>query len=137
VRLCDFAGSAIDDDKSTSWAESGFRHPDDEEIEYSIISAELHALGSTIYELCTSSQPHGREVEEWIVSRWISEGKYPSIKDVILGEIIMTCWNGDFKSAKEVAQSIEHEFKNTFSVVPLRILPVQSEALQKSSLTSL
>lgn len=107
ARLCDFAGSAIDDDKSTVWAESGFRHPDDEEVEHSTIRAELHALGSTIYELCTSSQPHGPEVEEWIVGQWIREGKYPNVKTVILGDIIMRCWNGDFKSAKEVAQSIE------------------------------
>ncbi|KAF1961498.1 serine/threonine protein kinase [Byssothecium circinans] len=112
VRLCDFAGSAIDDDKATVWVESGFRHPDDDEVKDSTIRAELHALGSTIYELCTFSQPYGREVEEWIVAQWIREGKYPSVKDVILGDIIVKCWNGDFISAKEVARSIEREFAN-------------------------
>jgi serine/threonine protein kinase len=59
VRLCDFAGSAIDDNPSTVWAQSGFRHPDDDEVELSTTRAELHALGSTIFEIITFSQPHG------------------------------------------------------------------------------
>src|SRR2546429_6267414 len=67
VRLCDFAGSAIDDDRSTIWAESGFWHPDNEVIKYSTIRAQLHALGSTIYELCTSAQSHGRELKSGLL----------------------------------------------------------------------
>jgi hypothetical protein len=51
-------------------------------------------------------------VEEWIVGQWIQEGKYPSVKEVILGDIIMKCWNGGFASAREVAQSIEQESRN-------------------------
>ncbi|KAI0867269.1 kinase-like domain-containing protein [Hypoxylon argillaceum] len=110
VRLCDFAGSAIDDNRSTVWAQSGYRHPDDDEVEHSTIRAELHALGSTIFEIITSSQPHGK-VEEWIVAQWIREGKYPDINNIALGDMIMKCWKGVFKSAKEVAQDIEDRGK--------------------------
>lgn len=66
ILLCDFAGSAIDDEPCTVQAESGFKHPNDDENERATIRAELHALGSTIYEIITSSQPHGK-VEEWVV----------------------------------------------------------------------
>jgi serine/threonine protein kinase len=111
VRLCDFAGSAIDDNPSTVWAQSGFRHPDDDDVEHSTTRAELHTLGSTIFEIITSSQPHG-QVEEWIVAQWIREGKYPDIKNVVLGDIIMKCWKGGFTSAKEVAQEIKDRGKH-------------------------
>ena len=110
ILLCDFAGSAIDDEPCTVWAESGFKHPNDDENERATIRAELHALGSTIYEIITSSQPHGK-VEEWVVAQWIRDDKYPDVQEVVLGDIIMKCWKGQFVSAKEVAQSIEHTIK--------------------------
>lgn len=121
VRLCDFAGSAIDDNPSTVWAQSGYRHPDDDEVEHSTTRAELHALGSTIFEIITSSQPHG-QVEEWIVAQWIREGKYPDIKNIVLGDIIMKCWKGGFKSAKEVAQDIEDRGKHFIKFISFCLL---------------
>jgi hypothetical protein len=51
-------------------------------------------------------------VEEWIVAQWIREGKYPDIKNVVLGDITMKCWKGGFTSAKEVAQDIEDRGKH-------------------------
>jgi hypothetical protein len=66
VLLCDFAGSAIDDEPCTVWAESGFKHPNDDKNEKATIRAEIHALGSSIYEITTSSPPYAN-VEEWIV----------------------------------------------------------------------
>ncbi|WEW57253.1 hypothetical protein PRK78_002718 [Emydomyces testavorans] len=88
IRLCDFAGSGIDGSKPTVWAESGFPHPHDHEARYSTIRAEIHALGSTIYEIMTSSQPHGSDTEQGLVASWIRSGKYPEVKDVVLGDII-------------------------------------------------
>jgi len=108
VRLCDFAGSAVSGDKATVWAESGFRHPDDAEVEGSSVRAELHALGSTLYEIVTSTKPHGDAgVEEWIVAAWIREGRYPSVAGVALGDVISGCWKGDFGSADEVVRAVE------------------------------
>lgn len=108
VRLCDFAGSAIDDNPCTVWAQSGYRHPDDDEAEHSTIRAELHALGSTVFEIITSSQSHG-QVEEWIVAQWIREGKYPDIKNVALGDIIKKCWEGGFKSRRMLPRTLKIE----------------------------
>jgi len=112
VRLCDFAGSAIDDEKATVWADEGYRHPDDQEMEGSTIRAELHALGSTIYELITSQKPHEKEeLEDGMLGLWIREGKYPDVKDVTLGNIIKKCWDGEYKSAKEVSKDIDSELR--------------------------
>jgi hypothetical protein len=102
---CDFAGSAIDDSPSPVCAESGYRHPDDDEVEHCTIRAELYALGLTIFEIITSSQPHG-QVEEWIVPQQIRGGRYPDIKNLVRGDIIMKCWKGAFKSAKEVHRTL-------------------------------
>jgi serine/threonine protein kinase len=110
ILLCDFAGSGIDGEPPTVWAESGFKHPKMDENELGTIRAELHALGSTIYEIITSSQPHGK-AEEWIVHQWIQEGKYPDVKEVKLGDIITKCWKGEFESAGKVAQTIEREIR--------------------------
>ncbi|KAF2186624.1 hypothetical protein K469DRAFT_687002 [Zopfia rhizophila CBS 207.26] len=59
-------GSAIDNKPFMVWTESGFKHPNDDENEHTMIRAELYALGSTIYEIITSSQPYGK-IEEWII----------------------------------------------------------------------
>ncbi|SRR6266699_3893971 len=63
VRLCDFAGSAIDDNDATVSAESGSRHPDDNEVEFHATAAELHAIGSTMLEMMTSLKPWEKEEE--------------------------------------------------------------------------
>ena len=113
VRLCDFAGSSIDGEHATVWAESGFRHPDDGEMELPTVRAELHALGSTLYEIVTSIPPHGEAgVEEWDVAAWICEGRYPDVTDVALGDIIARCWKGDFATAGEVASSVNDAIAN-------------------------
>jgi hypothetical protein len=59
ILLCDFAGSAIDGEPCTGWAESGFKHLHNEENEQITIRTELHALGLMVYELITSLSPHG------------------------------------------------------------------------------
>jgi len=129
VLLCDFAGSGIDGQPPKIFAEEGFKHPVMEENENATIQAELHALGSTIYEIITSTTPHNQlqpwmaqwirdrnfpgvsddHVEGWMVDAWFQEGKYPDVAGVTLGDIITKCWKGQFQSAQEVAQSIERE----------------------------
>ena len=87
--VCNFAGSAIDDDKATVWAWSGFYHPDERELEHPTIRAELHALGSTIYEIVTCSRHYGG-IDEEAIELWLEEGKYPSVVEVTLGQVIRT-----------------------------------------------
>jgi hypothetical protein len=74
---------------------------------------ELHALGSTIFEIVTSSQPHGKVDETNGLSRngFGRTNIQASCKDVVLGDIILKCWKGGFTPAKEVAQEIEDKSK--------------------------
>jgi hypothetical protein len=132
VLLCDFAGSGIDGDEPTVRAQAGFKHPDSDENDNVTIRLEIHALGSTIYEIVTSYAPHSRfeewmvepirelkrkyprakdcpddEAEDWMIEEWIKEGRYPDVGDVELGEVMDGCWKGRFGSAGEVARKIE------------------------------
>ncbi len=105
ILLCDFAGSAIDDEKALVVAESGYRHPDETEYQKPTIRAEIHSLGSTIYEIVTGKQPH-HGLEDQAVDRLIAEGQYPDVSAVPLGDVVMRCWKGGFNSAGEVAEEI-------------------------------
>src|SRR6201999_331902 len=58
ILLCDFAGSAIDDQKAIIVAEDGYRHPNKEEYSTPTIKAEIHTLGSTLHEIVTGKEPH-------------------------------------------------------------------------------
>jgi serine/threonine protein kinase len=106
IRLCDFAGSFIDGDAATIWAESGFRHPDESEYKEPTIKAELHTLGSTIYEIVTCSKPY-RGLEDWEMDRLLEERKYPDVSKLAIGQVVRKCWNGEFNSAAEVADEIK------------------------------
>lgn len=105
ILLCDFGGSFIDDEKATVVAESGYRHPDEQEYRLPTIRAEVHALGSTIYEIVTGLQPH-QGLEDWEVDKLLEQGKYPDVSKVPLGNVIAKCWKGGFDSAAQVAQEI-------------------------------
>lgn len=106
IRLCDFAGSFIDGESATIWAESGFRHPDENEYKTPTIQGELHALGSTIYEIVTGTKPY-RGLEYWEIDRLLEERRYPSVSNLVIGEVMLKCWNGVFSSAAEVADDIK------------------------------
>ncbi|CAK7225050.1 hypothetical protein SCUCBS95973_005729 [Sporothrix curviconia] len=92
------------------WAEGGFRHPGDTnpQTRTGTMLCELHALGSTIYELITSKLPHRNSEEDWAgeAVRLLCEGKYPDVSNVVLGDIIQKCWKTEFTSAQQVADSI-------------------------------
>jgi serine/threonine protein kinase len=108
IRLCDFAGSSIDNVRAIVVAQDGFRHPDDEEAGKPTIRGEIHALGSSIFELITFSCPHEQEeAKEWgMAGELIRHGQYPNVTGVMLGDIITKCWKGEYTSAKEVADAI-------------------------------
>ncbi|AEO71269.1 uncharacterized protein THITE_116589 [Thermothielavioides terrestris NRRL 8126] len=111
IRLCDFAGSAIDDTPPTIVAQDGFRHPDDDEATAGTLRAELHALGSAIFEIMTSTCPHWREEAEPMgrALDLMREGVYPDVGGVVLGRVIAACWRGEYASAQKVADSIAEE----------------------------
>ncbi|ORX92387.1 hypothetical protein BCR34DRAFT_439800, partial [Clohesyomyces aquaticus] len=58
VLLCDFARSSIDRNPPRVRAEEGFKHLVLKENWKGTMQSELHALGSTIYEIITSKRPY-------------------------------------------------------------------------------
>ncbi|KAK3320545.1 kinase-like domain-containing protein [Cercophora scortea] len=118
IRLCDFAGSSIDDVAPTVVAQDGFRHPDDDEALRGTLRAEIHAIGSTIYEIMTSTCPHRREEEEEVgrALDLMRAGVYPDVAGVVLGRVIAACWRGEYASAREVAEGIKKEQEEIFKV---------------------
>lgn len=105
ILLCDFSGSSIDDEKATIKAEAGYRHPDKDEYSLPTIRCEIHALGSTIYEIITGREPH-QGIDKEDVALLIEEGNYPLLDGIPLGDVIRGCWKGDFSSATEVTDAI-------------------------------
>ena len=115
VCLCDFAGSGIDGSVPVVWAQSGFGHPDVKL--HGTIQSELHALGSTLYEIMTLSYPHWDEERVDVERGWgegkadqlMEEGKYPDTTGIMLGDTIAKCWRGEFMNAQSVLDSIDRE----------------------------
>lgn len=107
IKLCDFAGSGIDGKQPNVWGEAGFSHPDHDQVRRATIPAELHALGSTIYEIITSCKPHHEELRDFVIESWFRDGIYPEVHDIPLGGIMLKCWKGEFESAREVADEIK------------------------------
>ncbi|PNY23381.1 Tyrosine-protein kinase transforming protein erbB [Tolypocladium capitatum] len=105
ILLCDFSGSFIDDVEAMIRPEAGFRHPDGAEHSLPTMRGEIHALGSTIYEIITGEEPH-KGVDPEAIDELLTKGEYPDVTDVLLGEIIRRCWDGDFDSALDVAKEI-------------------------------
>ncbi|KIH93627.1 hypothetical protein SPBR_09172 [Sporothrix brasiliensis 5110] len=113
ILLCDFAGSGIDGAPPVVWAEGGFRHPADRDpnTRTGTMPCELHALGSTIYELITSHGPHGTHDDDGagMAARLLRQGEYPDVSNVALGDIIEKCWKTEFSSAQEVVDCIREK----------------------------
>ncbi|KAL2756518.1 hypothetical protein ACRALDRAFT_2026580 [Sodiomyces alcalophilus JCM 7366] len=111
IRLYDFAGSSLDDVPPTFIAQDGFCHPDNDGAIGGTLRAEIHALGSAIFEIMTSICPHWREEEEEIgrAVDLMRYGVYPDVAGVVLGHIIAACWRGEYASAQEVTDTIAEE----------------------------
>ncbi len=105
IRLCGFSGSSIDGSPATVTARAGYRHPDPDESDGPTLCGELHALGSTLYEIVSTKLPHHAVSDQDKVAKLLEAGEYPST-DMPLGDIIRGCWDARFCSAAQVADEI-------------------------------
>ena len=67
----------------------------------STVKSDLFALGSTLFELVTGKAPYDDQPRESIEALF-RKGIFPSVEELLLGEIIKGCWTIKFSSAKEV-----------------------------------
>jgi len=114
VKLCDFGGSSIHGEpakagyecRSQRW-DSTFENPS--------IPNELFALGSTIYEIWTTTRPYQNEPDDMVEQNYKCL-RFPDLGSLPVAETIHKCWHGTYTSADEVImdlKSLEIELKET------------------------
>ena len=71
----------------------------------STIATDLFALGSTIYEIMTGTQPYAQYTDEE-VETFFREGMFPPVDGISCGELVKRCWHSEIHSADEIQVSI-------------------------------
>jgi serine/threonine protein kinase len=104
LKIADFAGSCFKGSKSYACESSRYYLPRDWR-ECPTVITDLFALGSTIYQILTGTDPY-EELESHDVERLYQERKFPDVLDLPCGEVITKCWLCQFGSAEEVYDSI-------------------------------
>lgn len=101
IVLCDFSGSAIGDKESSVAHETRYsRTLGDVSLE-----AEIFAIGSLIYEISTEEAPY-KDLKDEVVQGLFEERTFPDTSYVVLGDIVMRCWTGDFSSVRHIIEAI-------------------------------
>ena len=67
------------------------------------VESDLFALGSSLFELMTGKAPYDDQPRESIETLF-SQGIFPSVDGLLLGEMIKGCWTMKFSSAREVLE---------------------------------
>jgi serine/threonine protein kinase len=102
AKLCDFAGSRLDD--KDAWTNYHIRnqHPSYHQKQPDI-TTELFALGSVIFEIATRHQPY-ENISDSIVMEKFSEGEYP-LHEITRPEIrciVEKCWRSTYFEISQV-----------------------------------
>ncbi|KAF2176312.1 kinase-like protein [Zopfia rhizophila CBS 207.26] len=120
TKLCDFGGSSIDGKPATAGYECRSQRWDDAH-ENPSIQSELFALGSTIYEIWTTTRPYQDEPDHIVEQNYKSQC-FPDVGTLPVAKIIKKCWHGTYSSANEVVADLKllqtestktHKYTNT------------------------
>lgn len=110
VKLADFSGSSIDGAPWTATVDYEYwsKLPGSDEPSQ---TADLFALGSTIYEMATGSPPY--ENKSWReVHGLYKRSKFPDLSAIRhLGPVILKCWKQEYKTADEIVYDLESNSK--------------------------
>lgn len=117
VRLSDFNASGYDEQPSlglkkkvASGLESvGYYLPRPEDADASVVT-DLFALGSSLYELETNMRPY-HDLDDDEVEDLFAQGDFPSTEELMFGNEILSCWNQEFKSARDIIASLKSSRK--------------------------
>jgi serine/threonine protein kinase len=109
TKLCDFAGSKIEDEDAWISYEVRSQHPGyigKQPTE----ETEIFALGSVIFEIWTCRPPYASDPDS-VVRKRFSARDFPLsfIEEVSVREIVETCWNGGNRSVAEVCEKFEKD----------------------------
>jgi len=109
LRIIDFSGSSIDGSYASAFEGVRFCLPRPWEAPSTIVT-DVFALGSTIYEIMTGTQPYEEQTDEEVVALF-EQAKFPSVDNLPCGEIIKRCWHSEVNSAEEIHASIKAEMR--------------------------
>ncbi|CBX95210.1 hypothetical protein IAQ61_004037 [Plenodomus lingam] len=100
LRLCDFSGSVYGNLDGGGMESVRFFLPRDA-MAAPTIKSDLFALGSVIYYIMSGREPYDVLPDEEVTARY-SRGDFPGVDSMPYGQIILSCWRGDFDDAEEV-----------------------------------
>ncbi|KIW76726.1 hypothetical protein Z517_09170 [Fonsecaea pedrosoi CBS 271.37] len=105
VKLCDFGGSSIHGKPAKVGYECRSQRWDDTH-ENPSIRAELFALGSTIYEIWTTTRPFQDDPDDMVEEKYKCR-RFPDVDALPVAGIIKGCWYGTYDSADEVVTALK------------------------------
>ncbi|RAK97423.1 kinase-like protein [Aspergillus ibericus CBS 121593] len=110
IKFIDFAGSGIDGEVATVCYEWCSYQPGSEPD----VRTDIFAFGSTLYEIETGEKPY-HELEKTLnagnlmrrVEQLFAMGEYPRVDTLVLGDVILRCWNGDYSVMDQVVRDLD------------------------------
>ncbi|KAB8227260.1 kinase-like protein [Aspergillus alliaceus] len=110
IKFIDFAGSGIDGEAPLVCYEWCSYRPGSEPD----IKTDMFAFGSTLFEIETGKKPY-HDLEKTLetgqlmrrVEHLFTVGQYPRVDMLILGGVILRCWNGYYSSMDEAMRDID------------------------------
>ncbi|KAF1958581.1 kinase-like protein [Byssothecium circinans] len=105
LKLSDFGGSSLNGSTSLVCGSERF-YPDHVWNGSTTPHMDLFALGSTIYEIMTSTNPY-EDVTSGEVQPLFNSKVFPDVSNVPCGELIGGCWRDEVGSAEEVYMSLK------------------------------
>jgi serine/threonine protein kinase len=105
IKLCDFGGSSIYGKPATAGYEFRSQRWDDTH-ENPSLQSELFALGSTIYEIWTTTRPYQDEPDDMVEQKYKAQC-FPDVGTLPVAQIITNCWHGTYSSADEVVADLK------------------------------
>ncbi|PFH60896.1 hypothetical protein XA68_10141 [Ophiocordyceps unilateralis] len=118
--VCDFGGSACEELglNGGNLPDGPFYHPVFDGVSSSAL--DIFSLGSLFYTVLTGCWPYrstpGRPeiLKEAIayeeeIAEALNQGKYPDLKGIVGGTVILACWTRQYGTAEEVLRALERE----------------------------
>ena len=113
--LIDFSGSCIDGQQGSAWESVRFFMPRSVDSD-STVQTDLFALGSTLFEIFTGTQPY-YDLADDMVEELFQKGQFPGLELVTRGRVIKACWEGTIHSVNDVVAALQDELSLSFGLV--------------------
>jgi serine/threonine protein kinase len=120
VKLCDFAGSKMEDEKAWICYEVRSQHPDYRGEQPTLLT-EIFALGSCIFEIYTTRPPYVFESDA-VVRQKYQKRDFPlsSIDQPKMRRIVENCWLGLYLEVSSISKDLKYA-KKGFQAADVRL----------------